>query len=128
MLTEREIDELRAIAERLREQEASEVGYGYFPGGDPRDFSPDEESCTEKEIAAWKRACELVDQGKVKTVDGRTTSRSTTTLASALGGSRVRRLAWGRTRSGTARSTSSRTSSTRGSMRLGKLRKGTDDD
>lgn len=36
-----------------------ESGYGFFAGGDPRDFSPDGESCTPKEIANHKAACAL---------------------------------------------------------------------
>lgn len=32
--------------------------YGYFTGGDPRDFHPDYEDSTPEEIANWKRACE----------------------------------------------------------------------
>lgn len=32
--------------------------YGYFVGGDPRDFHPDHESCTPEEIANHKSACE----------------------------------------------------------------------
>lgn len=31
--------------------------YGYFPGGDPRKFTPDGEN-SEKEHATWKAACE----------------------------------------------------------------------
>lgn len=34
-----------------------EITYGPFPGGDPRNFTPDEECCTPVEIAAWKAAC-----------------------------------------------------------------------
>lgn len=41
----------------------TEHGYGFFPGGDPRSFSPDEESCTPEEIAAHKAACEAWDAG-----------------------------------------------------------------
>lgn len=33
--------------------------YGFYLGQDPRDFEPDFESCTEKEIAAWKRAVDI---------------------------------------------------------------------
>lgn len=36
---------------------AHDTGYGFFIGGDPRRFSPDEESSTSEEIAAWKAAC-----------------------------------------------------------------------
>ena len=32
--------------------------YGFFPGGDPRDFRPDEECSTEEEQAQWKADCE----------------------------------------------------------------------
>lgn len=32
-------------------------GYGSFPGGDPRNFSPDYECSTEEERAAHKAAC-----------------------------------------------------------------------
>lgn len=31
--------------------------YGYFSGGDPRDFHPDCEDSTPEEIANWKQAC-----------------------------------------------------------------------
>lgn len=31
-------------------------GYGHFPGGDPRDFTPDAEVCTPMEIAAHAEA------------------------------------------------------------------------
>lgn len=44
--------------------------YGFFPGGDPRDFIPDEESCTEKEITAWKEACALWNEGKKVVCEG----------------------------------------------------------
>lgn len=38
-------------------------GYGSFPGGDPRNFTPDEEVNTPEELAAWKAACEAWDRG-----------------------------------------------------------------
>lgn len=38
--------------------------YGHFPGGDPRMFTPDTESCMPEEIAAHKAACEAWDRGK----------------------------------------------------------------
>lgn len=31
--------------------------YGFFPGGDPRDFSPDYEMCTVQEVDDWKKDC-----------------------------------------------------------------------
>lgn len=70
LLTEEDVDALRAIADRIREQNG-EVGYGYFLGGDPRDFTPDEESCSAEEIENHKRACQLMDEGKIQFVDGR---------------------------------------------------------
>lgn len=42
----------------------TEVGYGYYPGGDPRKFSPDPECCTVEENARWKAACEAWDRGE----------------------------------------------------------------
>lgn len=33
-------------------------GYGPFPGGDPRRFSPDREICTKEEIERWEAACQ----------------------------------------------------------------------
>lgn len=39
-------------------------GYGYYPGGDPRHFHPDEECCTPAEIAAHKAACEAWERGE----------------------------------------------------------------
>jgi len=32
-------------------------GYGFFLGGDPRNYKPDRESCRPEEIAAWEEAC-----------------------------------------------------------------------
>lgn len=63
------VDQLRAFAEHIRSVGES-TGYGYFPGGDPREFCPDPECSTEEERANHKRACELFENGKVDTVDG----------------------------------------------------------
>lgn len=41
----------------------TEHGYGFFPGGDPRRFSPDGDA-TEKEIANHKAACAAWDRGE----------------------------------------------------------------
>lgn len=41
-----------------------EYGYGCFPGGDPRSFSPDEECCTPEELAKHKADCEAWDRGE----------------------------------------------------------------
>lgn len=38
--------------------------YGGFTGGDPRNFFPDMEMCSEEEIANHKKACEAWDKGK----------------------------------------------------------------
>jgi hypothetical protein len=43
---------------------AIETIYGFFPGGDPRDFTPDEESCTEAELTAHREACRLADEAE----------------------------------------------------------------
>jgi len=40
-----------------------EYAYGFFPGGDPRKFYPDTESCTEEEIKLYREHCALWDQG-----------------------------------------------------------------
>ena len=41
-----------------------ELIYGCYHGGDPRDFSPDDEHCTKGEIAAHQAACELWDRAE----------------------------------------------------------------
>jgi hypothetical protein len=41
---------------------ATESGYGAFNGGDPRKFFPDPDCSSEKEIAAWKAACEEAER------------------------------------------------------------------
>lgn len=38
-------------------------GYGAFPGGDPRDFTPDEDGQTPEEREAYARACEAAAAG-----------------------------------------------------------------
>lgn len=45
-------------------------GYGFFPGGDPRDFTPDPECCSKKEIEAWKEACASWDRGEKVVCEG----------------------------------------------------------
>lgn len=39
--------------------------YGFFSGGDPRDFTPDHDSCSPEEIANHKAAVEAVERNKV---------------------------------------------------------------
>jgi hypothetical protein len=41
-----------------------EHGYGFFPGGDPRLFRPDEEGQRSEEAEAHRRACEAWDRGE----------------------------------------------------------------
>ena len=42
----------------LDAEEEPTAGYGAFPGGDPRLFTPDEEVCTAEELEAHRAACE----------------------------------------------------------------------
>lgn len=42
----------------------TETGYGFFIGGDPRRFTPDEESNTPEELENWRLACEAWDEGR----------------------------------------------------------------
>ena len=39
------------------------IGYGFFPGGDPRNFTPDEECCSPEEILSWETACAEWNKG-----------------------------------------------------------------
>ena len=39
------------------------IGYGFFPGGDPRAFTPDEECCSSEELENHRLACEAWDRG-----------------------------------------------------------------
>lgn len=55
---------LIAAREYMLEAANPHVTYGYFHGGDPRDFHPDPECCTPEEIAAHKAACEAWDRGE----------------------------------------------------------------
>lgn len=61
-------DAIRAALEASRDYLADCIcmgqSYGYFPGGDPRDFEPDVECCTEEEMAAHKKACAEWDAGE----------------------------------------------------------------
>lgn len=67
-----EVATLTTERDRYREalEEAKKVigyesqGYGNFPGGDPRNFTPDEEVNTPEELTAWKAACEAWARGE----------------------------------------------------------------
>jgi hypothetical protein len=50
----------REVAGRLE----GESVYGTFPGGDPRRFVPDEESCTPEEIERWREACAAANRAE----------------------------------------------------------------
>ena len=60
------VGQLGKVVELLDEEERQRrrVQYGFFPGGDPRLFRPDEELCTELEKEAWRRAVEEAGQGQ----------------------------------------------------------------
>jgi len=59
------IEELRFLAREIRSR-ASDVSYGYFHGGDPRNFSPDPECSTEAEREAHRVACDEWEKGNRK--------------------------------------------------------------
>lgn len=59
-------ERLRAALENVRayiKQQVEEHDYGFFPGGDPTRFIPDEEVNTPEEIENWKDACERWNSG-----------------------------------------------------------------
>jgi len=55
---------LEAAATELLHAGQGEPGYGYFCGGDPREFTPDPECSTDEERAAHKRDCEAWERGE----------------------------------------------------------------
>jgi hypothetical protein len=57
------LEELRFLANEIRSR-ASESTYGFFHGGDPRDFYPDPEASTEEERNNHRIACEAYSPGK----------------------------------------------------------------
>lgn len=58
--------ETYALARKARETSKvhEDVCYGFFHGGDPRNFSPDGECSTEEEQAQHKADCEAWDRGE----------------------------------------------------------------
>ncbi len=62
MITDDEVDTLRALADRIRNY-ADQTSYGYPVVADPRDFSPDPECCTEAETANHQAACDAWNAG-----------------------------------------------------------------
>jgi hypothetical protein len=63
------VEELRDLLRDI-ESAAQDSCYGYFPGGDPRTFSPDPECSTEAEQAAHRAACDAWDRGEREPVRG----------------------------------------------------------
>lgn len=63
LLDEEQVDLLRNIADQVRER-GTVSGYGYFPGGDPREFWPDSESCTPEELERHREACARLEAGE----------------------------------------------------------------
>lgn len=57
------VDLLQAIREYL-DANSTDGGYGFYRPENPHDFHPDEECCSEEEIAAHKAACEAYDKGE----------------------------------------------------------------
>jgi hypothetical protein len=57
-----DLDEQREL--ERDEADACACSYGYFLGGDPRQFAPDEECCTPEEIARWQALCAEWDAGR----------------------------------------------------------------
>lgn len=45
-----------------------EIGYGFFPGGDPRSFVP-EEGTPAAEVEAWRAACAAAQQQELHEED-----------------------------------------------------------
>lgn len=46
------------------EHMSREPMYGFFPGGDPREFTPDPECSTEEERARWEADCAAWNRGE----------------------------------------------------------------
>ncbi len=64
------IGELRELLVDIR-NESESTGYGFFPGGDPRTFTPDGESSTAEERAAHAEDCARADRGEPPQTDTR---------------------------------------------------------
>lgn len=44
------------------------LGYGFFPGGDPRSFTPDKERNSPRELENWCAACEAWNRGDQQSI------------------------------------------------------------
>lgn len=62
----RETEALHELNELLGDirRGAEEMGYGFFPGGDPNDFTPDPECSTAEEQERHREACAAYRSGK----------------------------------------------------------------
>lgn len=68
---EEEVVRLRTALETIKELlPLEEHVYGHYLGGDPRDFIPDRECCSDAEIAAWESACAAVNSGHLCDAEG----------------------------------------------------------
>lgn len=67
ILTTKDVDALRAIAEDIR-LNAEDSSYGFAVPDDPRDFTPDMECCSDEEVALHKLHCEMAERGEAVTV------------------------------------------------------------
>jgi len=65
-VSERLVEAMAELHELLHDlwRSSEDTGYGYFPGGDPNDFTPDPECSTDEERARHKEACESWSSGK----------------------------------------------------------------
>lgn len=78
------IGELRELLFDIR-QEAEGTLYGFFTGGDPRSFTPDEESCNPDEISRWQADCVRAERGEP--IQGRPSGESPAPGIIVCGGS-----------------------------------------
>jgi hypothetical protein len=66
---ERQTKEIEILQQLLKrslpyiETEVEQHGYGFFPGGDPTAFTPDEQMNRPQEIENWKEACKRWNDG-----------------------------------------------------------------
>jgi uncharacterized protein YecE (DUF72 family) len=58
------------LKKAIKEGKRAEAMYGFFTGGDPRDFYPDDECCNEKEIERWKEAVRQWNEGEQEEYPG----------------------------------------------------------
>lgn len=59
-----ELERVLGLARDALSNVEPRFGYGFYRPANPNDFSPDHESCSPKEIAAHRAACEAYDKGE----------------------------------------------------------------